>query len=209
MINTSYLIDKFKGTYRLKVPYDFKTKDYNRKLNGTLEDIDVYIDCSYGIKIYHYGRDILQAYIPSLIRGHNILKAINDIAFDIEETDSEVLFKFKYVDSDKVIPLLKPKTSGSNISPFSSKNLPKNKDYIIPDDELTLYKEIIAQIPSEGILAITHTTNKFVKTLVTKKNTIENIKADMKIKGLKGKEYIHSIGQWNNYIKYLKEELKL
>ena len=45
--------------------------------------------------------------------------------------------------------------------------------------------------------------------MTTKKNTIENIKADMKIKGLKGKEYIHSIGQWNNYIKYLKEELKL
>ena len=257
VINTSYLIDKFKGTYRLKVPYDFKTKDYNRKLNGTLEDIDVYIDCSHGMKIYHYGRDILQAYIPSIGTGKNIIKTIyanyinpgnctkevkrypverngeeiyiekenifiidsdiyksdlslsSNIIFGLEETDSEVLFKFKYVDSDKVIPLLKPKTSGSNISPFSSKNLPKNKDYIIPDDELTLYKEIIAQIPSEGILAITHTTNKFVKTLATKKNTIENIKADMKIKGLKGKEYIHSIGQWNNYIKYLKEELKL
>lgn len=69
MITTSYLIDKFKGIYRLKVPYDFKTKDYNRKLNGTLEDIDVYIDCSYGIKIYHYGRDILQAYIPSIGTG--------------------------------------------------------------------------------------------------------------------------------------------
>ena len=195
------------------MPYNLSTNDFNRKLNGTLEDIDCYIDCQNGNKVFHYGRDILQAYIPSLGRGHNIIKTINEIdsssIFDIEETDSEIIFKFKYADSDKIIPLLKPRTSGSNISPFSSKNLPKNKDYIIPDDELTLYKEIIAQIPSEGILAITHTTNKFVKTLATKKNTIENIKADMKIKGLKGKEYIHSIGQWNNYIKYLKEELKL
>ena len=213
MITISYLIDKFKGIYRIKVPYNLSTNDFNRKLNGTLEDIDCYIDCQNGNKVFHYGRDILQAYIPSLGRGHNIIKTINEIdsssIFDIEETDSEIIFKFKYADSDKIIPLLKPRTSGSNISPFSSKNLPKNKDYIIPDDELTLYKEIIAQIPSEGILAITHTTNKFVKTLATKKNTIENIKADMKIKGLKGKEYIHSIGQWNNYIKYLKEELKL
>jgi hypothetical protein len=213
VITISYLIDKFKGIYRIKVPYNLSTNDFNRKLNGTLEDIDCYIDCQNGNKVFHYGRDILQAYIPSLGRGHNIIKTINEIdsssIFDIEETDSEIIFKFKYADSDKIIPLLKPRTSGSNISPFSSKNLPKNKDYIIPDDELTLYKEIIAQIPSEGILAITHTTNKFVKTLATKKNTIENIKADMKIKGLKGKEYIHSIGQWNNYIKYLKEELKL
>ena len=31
--------------------------------------------------------------------------------------------------------------------------------------------------------------------------------ADMKLKGLKGKEYIHSIGQWDNYINYLRKEL--
>lgn len=84
-----------------------------------MEDIDVYIDCQFGNKVFHYGRDILQAYIPSLGRGHNILKAIQQtnpsIIFDIEETDSEVLFKFKYASSDRIIPLLKPKTSGAGI----------------------------------------------------------------------------------------------
>lgn len=211
VINTSYLIDKFKGIYRLKVPYDFKTKDYNRKLNGTLEDIDVYIDCMNNVKIFYYGSSILQAYIPSLGRGHNVIKAINEIdssmIFDIEETDSEVLFKFKYINSDKIIPLLKPKTSGSNISPFSNKNLPRNKEFKIPDEDLNLYKEIVSKIPQERILAITHSTNNFIKSLATKKNPIENIKADMKLKGLKGKEYIYSIGEWNNYINYLKENL--
>ena len=48
-------------------------------------------------------------------------------------------------------------------------------------------------------------TNNFIKTLATKRNTIENIKADMRLKGLKSKEYIFSIGKWNNYIKYLGE----
>lgn len=205
------MIDKFKGTYRIKVPYNQWTNDFTRKLNGNLEDIDCYIDCQYGSKVFHYGRDILQAYIPSLGRGHNIIKAINDIdfslIFDIEETDSEILFKFKYANSDKIIPLLKPKTSGSNISPFSSKNLPKNKDFKIPDEELSLYKEIVAKISSERILALTHSTNSFIKSLATKNNPIENIKADMKLKGLKGKEYIYSIGKWNEYIKYLKENL--
>lgn len=211
MINTSYLIDKFKGTYRIKVTYNQWTNDFTRKLNGNLEDIDCYIECSHGNKVFHYGRDILQVYIPSLGRGHNILKSINEIdqsiIFDIEETDSEILFKFKYADSDKIIPLLKPKTSGANISPFSSKNLPLNKDFKIPDEELQSYKDMLANIPENKRLSIGITTNNFIKTLATKKNPIENIKADMKLKGLKGKEYIFSIGQWSNYIKYLKENL--
>jgi hypothetical protein len=195
----------------LKAPYDLTTNDFPRKLNGTLEDVDVYIDCQYGNKIFHFGRDILQAYIPSLGRGHNVLKAIQQTnpstIFDIEETDSEVLFKFKYVNSDEIIPLLKPKTSGAGISPFSSKNLPKCT-YIIPDEDLDMYKQIVAKIPQERILTLTHSTNDFIKLLATKKNPIENIKADMKKKCLKAKEYIHSIGKWNEYINYLNKEIE-
>ena len=65
----------------------------------------------------------------------------------------------------------------------------------------------MAKIPREDILTITHNTNNFIKSLATKKNSMENIKADMKLKGLKGKKYIHSIGQWDNYINYLRKEL--
>lgn len=204
------MTDKFKGKYRLKVEYDKRTNDFTRKLNGTLEDIDVYIDCQHGNKIFHFGGSVLQAYIPSIGRGHNVIKAINeqfgqDVLFNIEETDSEILFKFHYKDSDKIIPLLKPRTNGASISPFSSKNLPRNKDYKIPDENLVDYKNIVAKI--ERILTLTHSTNNFIKSLATKKNTYENIKADMKLKGLKGKEYIHSIGKWNDYVNYLEKEL--
>lgn len=187
------------------------TNDFSRKLNGTYEDIDCYIDCQYGNKVFHFGRSILQAYIPSLQRGHNIIKFINenygqDCIFNIEETDSEVLFQFNAKYDEKIIPLLKPKTSGASISPFSSKNLPRNKDYIIPDEDFIKYKNIVAKIPKERILDITHTTQNFIKSLATKKNLWENIKADMILKGLKGKEYIHSIGKWDEYIKYLTKE---
>lgn len=34
------------------------------------------------------------------------------------------------------------------------------------------------------------------------------MKEDMKLKMLKGKEYIHSIGKWDEYIKYIKTELE-
>ena len=121
--------------------------------------------------------------------------------------DSEVLFRFHQKDADKIIPLLKPKTNGANISPFSSKYLPKNKTYKIPDEELSLYKNIVQNVPKECILTLTHMTQSFIKSLATKKNTMDDIKADMAMKGLKGKEYIHSIGKWNEYLEYLKTEL--
>ena len=146
-----------------------------------------------------------------MIRGHNIIKTIQQsdpsLIFDIEETDSEILFKFKYVNSDKIIPLLKPRTSGSQISPFSSKNLPKS-NFKIPDDKLTQYKEIVSKIPPEKLLTLSRMTHSYLQTLVTKKNTWENIKSDMRLKCVKGKEYIYLIGKWEEYLKYLENEIK-
>ncbi len=206
----SYLTDKFKGVYRLKVPIDKNTNDFPRKPNGQYEDIDMYISCQHGNMICHDTGSTLLAYIPSLQRGHNIINTIQEEnlgnVYDIEESDSEVLFKFKYADSDKIIPLLKPKTSGAGISPFSSKNLPKTA-YKIPDEDFIKYKNIMSKIPQNEILRITHTSNDYLKSLVTKKNTWENIKADMRLKGLKLKEYLHFIGKWDEYIKYLEENL--
>lgn len=207
----NYLIKKYKGVYRLRAPIDQRKNDFPREIDNKYAENDCYIDCMHGNKITYYGKSILQAYIPSIIRGHNILKAINEIdssiIFDIEETDEEVLFKFKYVDSDKIIPLLKPRTSGANISPFSTRNLLKNKGYKIPDEDLNLYKEIVAKIPPERILVLTHITNSYIKTLVNRRNTMDKIRADMKLKGLSGKNYIHSIGKWKDYIKYMEKNL--
>lgn len=206
----NYLIKKYKGVYRLHTPIDQRKNVFPREIDNKYAENDCFIDCQFGNKVFHYGRDILQAYIPSLQRGHNIIKAITEIdssmIFDIEETDFEVLFKFKHVNSDKIIPLLKPKTSGAGISPFSSKNLPKTV-YKIPDEDFIKYKNIVSKIPQNEILRITHTSNDYLKSLVTKKNTWENIKADMRLKGLKLKEYLHSIGKWDEYIKYLEENL--
>lgn len=85
--------------------------------------------------------------------------------------------------------------------------MPKNKTFKIPDEQLEAYKEIVAKIPQERILTLTHSTNNFIKSLATKRNPIENIKADMKLKGLRGKEYIYSVGEWDKYIKFLKENV--
>lgn len=189
------------------------TNTFPREYTGLYSENDIYIDCYKNIRIYHYGNRTLMAYIPSIGRGHNIIKLINeiesDLIFDIEETSQEILFKFNYKHSDKIIPLLNPKTSGANISPFSSRNLPKNKDYKIPDEEFVSYKEIVVKMPRERMIDITHTTNNYLKSLITKRNTWEDIKADMAKKCLKPKEYIHSIGKWNDYINYLRKELNV
>lgn len=194
-------------------PYDKQINQYPKKLNDTNEEIDVYISCYNKVQIFYYGKSILEAYIPSLIRGRNMLKAVNEldknIIIDFYETDSEVGFRFHSKYMNQLENILKPKTSGASISPFSSKNLPKNKHYTIPDEQLQEYKNIVSKIPQERILSITHTTNKYLKSLTGKKLKWEEMKADMALKGLKGKEYIHSRGTdtWNKYLKFLKTNL--
>ncbi len=173
---------------------------------------DIYIDCQKG-RIYYYGNRILEFYTDSLGRGRNIVRAIqtdlgNNIIFNIEESDSEVLFKFNAKHMKELEPYLKPKTSGAKISPFSSRNLPRNKSYKISDEASLEYKEIVQKLGQNRIIELTHMTNSFLQSLATKKNPWENIKADMALKGLKGKEYICSIGQWDKYISYLKENLE-
>lgn len=130
-----------------------------------------------------------------------------DIIFNIVETDSEVTFRFNAPDIEKLEPYLQPKTNGADRSPFSTKNLPKVK-YIIPNEDLAIYKSVIENIPKNQLVGIVHITNSFFQSIATRKNTLDMIKADMALKGLRGKEYIHSTGLWDKYIKYLKTQLE-
>lgn len=128
--------------------------------------------------------------------------------FDILETNSEVMFKFYEKNSDKIIQLLKPKTAGADISPFSPKNLPKI-EYLIPKDELREYEDIIAPLKEDGkLLALSKLTQNYIK-LLSKKRLYRGVdmKTYMRKKMLKGKEFIHSEGHWNDYLKYLTKEI--
>lgn len=204
----SYLIDRYKGTYRLMCEYDKNTNEFPTKLNGTYEDIDVYIDCQKGIKIFYKGHGVLTCYIPSLKKGHNVMATISEQypnvkLFGIEETDEEVLFDFKASD-DFIIPLFNPKISAAHRSPFSVKNLPKS-NYIIPEEDLVVYKELTSNFSLENgdWLKLNRITQDYIKSLSNKKNSMDKIKKDMAQKGVRGKEYIHSIGKWKDYIRYV------
>lgn len=197
--------------YRIKSPIDQNTNTFPREYTSQFADSDLFIDCYKNGKIFHYGNRTLEYYTPSKQRGHNMIKAIkenlgDDVIFHMEENDSEVTFRFNAKYMSDLEPYLQPKTSGSNISPYSIKNLPKSA-YIIPDEDLAIYKTIIENVPQNQLVGIAHMTNSFIKTLATKKNPFENIKADMALKGLRGKEYIHCIGKWDEYLKYLQKNV--
>ena len=205
---------------------DQNTNDFPRDETGKIEENDVYIQCSKNCKVYHYGKSVLVAYIPSLGRGHNILLSIakdklgiedridyeelyrklekENTVFDIVENDSEIEFKFNAKNIKYIMQYLNPKTSGCNISPFSARNLPKS-DYKIPDEDLVAYNKIMAEKYSERFLDIRHITNNFLKSISNKQCNEEKIKADMKLKCMKPKQYIHFIGKWDEYLKALNE----
>lgn len=236
----SYYLNKFKGKYRLISDVDEHTNDFPRDDTGKIEDNDVYIKCRKG-KIYHYGRNTLVCYVPSLGAGRNVLKSIaekqgidlnkyfygennnkiydyenfykellsTNILFDIEETDSEVLWKFKDKDIELMAESMQAQTSGADISPFSTRNLPKVK-YEISNDDLREYKEITNQISEGNFLIISQLTNRFMSEIMSKSKAYKgkNLKEIQKKKMIKGKkEFIHSEGLWDKYIQFLRENI--
>ncbi len=228
---------KYVGTYRVIAEYNLATNDYPRicsgcdagQLDSSFEDL--YIKCKSGIKVYHYGKSILVAYIPSLGRGHNIIKDIyNDrigkieliennydaiyktlnadrFIFDLEDTDKEVLFKFNAKNIESIMQYLKPSVSGANKSPFAKSNLRKRK-YEIPYTDLMLYKEITAVISKDDISLYSKINDVFLKNISTKKHTYNDIKSEIKLSGLAIRDYIHSVQKWEEYLDFIKKYLE-
>ena len=218
----SHYLMKFKGRYRILPELDRETNDFPRNAQGDIDESydDIYIACQYGNRIYSYGKEgsrvVLMAYIPSLQRGHNIIKELNTQGIPYTryiETDEEVTFHFKPADLDAVATLMKAKTFGADISPFSSKNLPKSK-VTIPNDLIAQYKAVISELSQQDILKLKSMTDDFlVKNL--QKNFRKNDKkfsviADMKKMKMarQRKEYIYVKGMWDQYLSYLTRRIK-
>lgn len=214
---------KYKGTYRILPELDEITHDIPRNANGEIDESydDIYIACQYGNKIWAYGHDtngrmLLTAYIPSIGRGHNIIKAMDEQNIPYthyEETDVEVLFRFKAKDIDAVAKLLKAKTSGANISPFSRRNLPQAKNVQIPSEEIKRYKDITSQVQKNDLLTIHKITTTFLENMLQKKYRKSDKSFDYKLDMKKclmsrlTKEYIWTKGMWEEYLTFLQKEI--
>lgn len=222
----NHYLMKYKGVYRILPELDEDTKDIPRDDKNEIIDgyDDIYIACKNGGKIYTYGHIDnkkpvwLVGYVPSIGRGRNIIKALkerNVEYVDYFETDEEVEFKFKAADIEIVAELMKVKTSGASISPFSPKNLPKS-DVKIPTDEIARYKEITSVVSKGDLLSIHRATTSFLEDVLQKslRKTTKNKKFSYKteIKSMclsrQVKEYIWVKNFWNEYLDYLKKELE-
>lgn len=215
---------KYKNKYRLLPELDESTGDFPRGLKGELEDIDVYIACQGGNKIKTYGHIDgkkavwLIAYIPSIGRARNIKKELDKLGIeyiDYIENDIEADFKFKAKDVEEVAKLLKARTSGASISPFSNKNLPKAKNVEIPSGEIARYKEISARVDKGDLLIIHHITTSFLDDILQKKSKKRlgksfDYKKDIKKKYMSRqvKEYIYTMNFWEEYLEYLNKEIE-
>jgi hypothetical protein len=213
----------YKGTYRLRPEIDKETNDFPRDINGCIAETydDIFVDCRYG-RIYYYGHAdnsyniLLWAYVPSIYKGRKIKRQLDDNQiqyFDYRETDEEITFKFKAKDIHYIAELMKAKTAGANISPLSSKNLPKST-IEIPSEENAKYREIVSLVNEVDTLIIYHFTNDFCSKILTKtlrKNDKSyDFKKDIRQKkmSMNVKTYIWSMGFWDEYLAYLRKKIQ-
>lgn len=213
---------RYKGQYRILPVLDTRYHDVPRDSSGNIshEDVELYIACQYGNRITEWGKEngrmSLQAYIPSIGRGRNIKKELDkqNIPYThYRESDEEVEFRFKAKDIEPIAELLKAKTSGANISPFSTKNLPK-ANVEIPTEEIERYKAITAEVQKEDLLIIHRITTDFLYNILAKKHKkLGNKKFDVMIDMRKmmmarmTKEYIWTKNMWDEYLDFLQKNI--
>lgn len=217
-----YLL-KYKGRYRILPVLDEWYHDLPRDASGDIlhEDVELYIACQYGNKITEYGKDksnrmVLKAYIPSVGRGRNIKKVLDEKNIPYTnylETDEEVEFYFKAVDIAPIAELMKVKTGGANISPFSVKNLPKS-DVEIPTAEIERYRAITSAVQKEDLLIIHKLTTDFLSNILVKKyKKLDGKKFDFRYEmrklkmGRQVKEYIYTKNMWEEYLDYMRKQI--
>ncbi|WP_206459323.1 hypothetical protein [Anaerovorax sp. IOR16] len=189
---------------------------------------DYRIKCKNNIAIRHGCQNILSCYIPSLGRGLNILRKIyndniepykkqsndeivkaleNNILLDIDILSSEIYFTFKTDKLKYIAELVGAIKSGANISPFSTKNLPKNR-YTIPDNNMKDYKNVLGNVKFGDSKAIKlNSINKSFENVLIEKCG-DGYKKERKKLALDNKSYIHYKGLWNEYLEFIKKNME-
>jgi len=201
-------LNKYVGTYRVISEYSKSTNNYPRELDGSISDNDLYIVCKYHCKIYAFGGSTLCFYCPSLKHGRNLLHKLQtdnliNLIESIEETDSEVTLSFSDKNFQALFNYFNPSSYGASIRPHSIKNLPTVK-YEIPEEDKQIYKNLIA---SKNIsqIELVRLSKGFIKSISTKKKPEQWYNDNMRLQGISGIKYIHSMGLWLKFLDYIKK----
>lgn len=215
----TYLVTHYKGKYRVKAHYDKSTNDFIRDPEGNLDDSfgDFYLSGRAGIEIKHATGSDLACYVPKLQLGNNVLKFYYDTMIkshgnksvdkivkelqdgkfmgdcDILSTEVFFIFPAKYLDD--LAPMLKLKTSGASISPFSTRNLPK-APYTIPKKDMDKYKKAKSELTG---LQVSRIQDEFIRECCD-----DDVKQQMKLEMLKANQWFHKHGMWDEYCEYIR-----
>lgn len=208
-------LEKYVGTYRVLAHYDLNKNDFPRNSKGELDETfdDLYIPCARGIILHTYTVGKMCWYIVGIGKGRNAVKDIDKtykgkVEYKAEETSDEVLIYFDEKDMKKICALAKPRTAGKNIKPYSRANLPTTK-YEIPEEDLKKYTDLLVDMDKTTKMHFSKAVIKGFDAIIQKKKGKRfKIAEDRDISGLSSKEYIHSLGMWEEFIKYAKKELK-
>lgn len=222
----NYLYKHYKGKYRVLADYDIETNDFPRDEQGNIDEDfnDFYIPGKKNVQIRHAGNNKLGCYIFSTTLGRNILasiyerelnknppKKINTLAdelikeniiTEITYYDGEILFIFPASYLEQWHDIFKLKKTGANISPLSSKNLPKSQ-YVINKKDEEEYNTLLKDLNKQQKLLITKRATNNITSKFTKKQ-----KAEMRQLCMKPKQYIHYIGKWDKLLNEIRKEIK-
>lgn len=200
-----YLL-KYVGTYRVKAEYDETCNDFPRDADGSIDESfeDLYIPCKKGIIKHTYkGQDILAlCFFDKIITANRvreeIIKKYPKMEIEFEDDGSDAYIYFNAKDIKKIATIVTPRTSGAKINPFSNKNLPKI-EYKIPSKDLADLYSITKDLDRYQTMHFYKTVNeKFIKSIGKKKARTQS--------RLSSKEFIHSIGMWERYLKFARKE---
>ena len=222
----NYLYKHYKGKYRVLADYDIETNDFPRDEQGNIDEDfnDFYIPGKKNVQIRHAGNNKLGCYVFSTTLGRNILasiyerelnknspKKINTLAdelikkniiTEITYYDGEILFIFPASYLEQWHDIFKLKKTGANISPLSSKNLPKSQ-YIINKKDEEEYNTLLKNLKKKQKLLITKRATNNITSKFTKKQ-----KAEIRQLCMKPKQYIHYIGKWDKLLNEIRKEIK-
>lgn len=212
-----YLEKHYVGKYRVLAPYDLDTEDFPRDDEGRIDEgfDDQYIPCQRGVIKCSYredqGEPVFCWYSDKLGQGRNLAREIRKeygkaFWYDYEEVGNDVLLYFKESDFESIAKLVNPRTSGAKIKPYSDKNLPK-PSYKIPEKDLKKYLKLTEKMDHVTKMQfLRQCVSDFDDVIQATKGKKYDIAKERKKSKLKGKEFIHSIGMWEEYIKFIKEK---
>lgn len=208
-------LENYVGKYRVVAPYDLSLEDFPRDDKGSIEESfdDLYIPCRKGVIKHTYEPGKLYWYTTSAQQGHNIykelLKKYPDLEIEAEEVGSyDYLLFFSENDLDKIAEIVQPRTSGAKIKPFSDKNLPK-VPYTIPEKDNKKFNAMVEDMDKiTKMQFIRRVCYDFDPIIQEKKGKKYDLISERKKSRLKPKMFIHSIGMWDDFIEFVKQEKK-